>query len=498
MIGQLALIVLAIGSLSLAQAPPADPATATNTSGKSRFNEAGFIVTRMDVANAFLSLEKALNERPMPDDQRARVHREFDRITGLFFLLKYSAAVQGLNELTDSIARPAATSIEAKLARALRVRLASAVAQTDQRIGLRIKISPMYSIAMEKPAHLKLEITREGERLPVLQQDFTVETNGLTPVMTMRQPTGEAGKYRVEIVAPNGFRSFAAMWFVADRPMELLRTFNEKRLRATAQSGEAMAQARVAVDARNALLSDRPSETDAARFFANQSRLASELDFEIGEIEAGSDPFVNRAGDYWRAIYLGDVPVPVRIYVPQRVIDDGKPAPLVIVLHGASGDEGMFFEAYGLGEIKRQADQHGFIVVSPRVDIVKRAADPVNAIVKALSFDYSIDPKRVYAIGHSTGALLAQSWAYSSGGGLAAVVQFSGAAEFTGAQDRPPTLLIGGELDLIFPPDRLQAFADKAKQRGLRVEFRQIKDSGHTLIVGEKLPNAIDWLMSIK
>jgi len=237
-------------------------------------------------------------------------------------------------------------------------------------------------------------------------------------------------------------------------------------------------------------------ETEAARFFVDPNQLVAEVDQEIGQIEAGKDPFVNRAGDYWRTVYLGDFQVPVRIYAPESVTKSGKPAPLVIALHGAGGEEGMFFDAYGLGEIQRQADKHGFIVVAPRVEIAKRAPDAVNALVRAMSFDYSIDPKRVYAIGHSMGAVTAQAWADQTGNPLAAVVQIAGASEFNGAPARAPTLLIGGDLDLIFPPDRLQAFVDKATQRGLRVQMRRVPNAGHTLIVGEVLPEAIDWLMS--
>lgn len=489
------LMALAIATLAIAQAPA--PTTAPSTTAKSRFNEAGFIVSRMDVANAFLVLERALHDYPLAETDRARVHRESDRIAGLFFLNQFSPAVRGLHELADSISPDAPRSVEAKLARALRLRLAPPVAQSDQRMGLRIKISPMYAVEMDRPVKLKLQILPDAQRQPpVLDQEITVETNGLTPVLTLKQPTGVTGKYRVDLVAPDGFRWTVANWHVAERPMDLQRVFNNNRLAVTANPTEQLAQARGAVSARNILLSDRPVETEAVRFFCDPNQLASELDHEIAQLEAGKDPFVNRAGDYWRSVYLGDFQTPVRVYAPEAVTRSGKPAPLVIALHGAGGEEGTFFDAYGLGELKRQADNHGFIVVAPRVEIAKHAPDPVNALVRAISFDYAIDTKRIFAIGHSTGAVTAQSWADLAGNQLAAVVQIAGASEFTGQRGRPPTLLLGGELDLIFPPDRLQAFADKAKQRDLRVQMRRVPSAGHTLIVGEVLPETIDWLMS--
>lgn len=42
------------------------------------------------------------------------------------------------------------------------------------------------------------------------------------------------------------------------------------------------------------------------------------------------------------------------------------PRPLLVVLHGAGGDENMFPEAYGAGIIKRIAEKHGLLVASPR------------------------------------------------------------------------------------------------------------------------------------
>lgn len=491
MLGKIILLVLVC-------AQQTQPAT-TSTGAPSKFNEAGFIVTRVDVAQALLGFERMLHDYRIRDaEQRARVNREFDRLTGLYFLFQYSPAVRGLHELTDQIDPNPPRTIEAKLARAMRVRLAPPIAQPDRRMGLRVKISPMYAVTMDQPAKLRLQIIRDGQANPILDEPFAVESNGLAPILTLKQPSIDVGGYRVDLVAPDGWRTTATRWYVADRPLDMLRTLNHNRLTVTIRGNEQLYQARAAVAARNDLLTDRPTEAEAARYFIDPIELAGELDQEIAQIENQKDPFVNRAGDYWRTVYLGEFQVPLRIYAPKSVTDNGgKPVAMIIALHGSGAEEGMFFDAYGLGEIKRLADRFGFIVVAPRVDIVRRAPDAVAGLVKAMSYDYAIDTKRVYAIGHSLGALTAQSWANASAGsGLAAVVQIAGAGEFQGDKNRPRTLVIGGELDLVFAPDRLKKLCDDARLRGLRVELRAIPNSGHTLIVGDVLPDAVNWLLN--
>lgn len=470
------------------------------TTQESKFNEKGFIVTRADVAQARERFERVWNAHPIADaGERARVHEEFDRLIGNFMLAQYSPTVQALHALTDSIDPNAPRSIDAKLARALRVRLAPPVGQVEKRLGVRVKITPMYAVALDKPVKLRLQFIREGQQQPLVDEPFTVETNGLSPILLLKQPPSEVGRYRVDLVTADGFRTTATHWDVAERPMDLLRTLNHNRLTVTIRGNEQMMQSRAAVAARNGLLSDRPIENEPMQFALDQNDFAIQIDNEIAEIEDDHDPFVNRAGDYWRTVYLGELQVPIRVYAPKSVTHHpDKAVPMIIALHGAGGDEGTFFDAHGLGAIKRLADKHGFIIVSPRVDLVRRADQAVTNLVRAISFNYKIDERRVYAIGHSIGALTAQAWASDNPSpGLAGVVQIAGAAEFTPDKRRPPTLVIGGALDRMFPPDQLADVVGRAKQSGQRVEIKQIPNAGHILIVGETLPDAVSWLMSL-
>ena len=108
-------------------------------------------------------------------------------------------------------------------------------------------------------------------------------------------------------------------------------------------------------------------------------------------------------------------------------INSMKPAPLVIALHGGLGSAAQFEGNSGLNEF---AESNGFYVVYPNgISAIENQAilqtwnagdccglasknnvDDVafiKILVKQLKSSYSIDPRRVFAIGHSNGGMLA-------------------------------------------------------------------------------------------
>ena len=60
----------------------------------------------------------------------------------------------------------------------------------------------------------------------------------------------------------------------------------------------------------------------------------------------------------------------------------------------------------------------------------------------------------------------------------------------------PPLLLVGGGLDPLAPPARLEAAAEGARARGLDVELRILPTQGHTLLVGAVLDDVVEWLLA--
>jgi len=139
----------------------------------------------------------------------------------------------------------------------------------------------------------------------------------------------------------------------------------------------------------------------------------------------------------------GEVPVTV-----PASYDADTPAPLIVLLHGySSSGEGQ--DAYfGMSEL---ADDYGFLFVAP--DGTREAGgnrlrfwngsdaccnlqgadvDDVGyllALVDAVSAEWSVDPRRVYLVGHSNGGFMSYRIAYEHPDRIAAIVSLAGATQ---------------------------------------------------------------------
>jgi predicted esterase len=473
----------------------APPATAPTTAGS-------YTVARADVAMAYLELDRLYANAKLTDDERARLNRKFDEATILYFRNQPSDAVHMIHELIDSLAPAgrAPLSAEARLARSLRVRLSPWVAQARRTTPLRVSLSPMYSLVTDAPVKLHLVIRPDApdsaESKPVFDRELEIDARGKSPAFIAPQPDAPVGAYRVELVAPDGTRSYAGRWFVAQQPSEIQRRSNIVRMNGLRQDSQQIILATAAVAARNNLMADQFNEVDGARFTSDPIRLMSDVTGEIEQLENDRDPFVDRAGDYWRTILIGALQIPARIYAP-KAATSGQPVPLVIALHGAGGEEALFMEAYGHGQIKRLADEKGFLLVAPSTYYTMTSPDALEGIVHALSYDYLIDPKRIYVIGHSLGAMTAQSFATRWPDRVAAVCMIAGGTPFPNQKRMAPTLMLGADVDPILAGVGmdLKKVSDDATRNGLPIEFRMIRNEGHTLIVTDVMPDAINWLL---
>jgi predicted esterase len=115
------------------------------------------------------------------------------------------------------------------------------------------------------------------------------------------------------------------------------------------------------------------------------------------------------AGEDLRLSYrsaIDDTDQPYRLYVP--TLYDGKtPLPLVIALHGTSGNESTLFDKYGDGAIKTAAEKHGLLLVSPLgrgiTEYYGLGEHDVLGVIGDVRSRYRVDPDRIYITGHSMG-----------------------------------------------------------------------------------------------
>jgi predicted esterase len=459
------------------------------------------VVTRKDVAEALLRVERVLAKLPPANaDEIVRVNRAMDTAAYHFFSSNFDTSIRLMNELADSVefgGDRARAPQGSEVIRSLKVRVAPYVALESHPSVFRLQLFRLYDVPIVKPIELRLVIRAVDEGgLPgkiVFEQLLVLQPDAALPAITTRQPEAKPGRYAVQIIGPDGHAYDVGRWYVVTRPLESIRQANERRLMQVEITSPKLGPALIATRARNELLQDRPAESDSAQFLVDPLALSREVDAEIEALQAGKDPFAKRAGEYWRTFPTSAMHVPARVYTPAQATGD-EPLPVVIALHGAGADESMFMYGYGAGAIKRLADEHGFIVVAPGTYWMLPNPEAIEGILDALEFSYAIDRSRVYLVGHSLGALTAAGIAARHRDDVAAAVLIAGGS-FAGMRRSSPALMIAAELDPIAPPADVRAAAESARAAGLPVEFELAQHRGHILIVGDVLPRAVHWLM---
>jgi polyhydroxybutyrate depolymerase len=154
------------------------------------------------------------------------------------------------------------------------------------------------------------------------------------------------------------------------------------------------------------------------------------------------------AGDHDRSLAIGGATRTYIARVPPRV-SEGRPLPVVVAFHGGGGNASGFKAYAGLDAL---ADREGFVVVYP--DGTGRlgrrlltwnaggccgyaAAQNVDdvgfalAVLRDVARHVSVDPTRIYATGHSNGAMMAYRLAIEAADRIAAIAPVAGAMQAT-------------------------------------------------------------------
>lgn len=252
-----------------------------------------------------------------------------------------------------------------------------------------------------------------------------------------------------------------------------------------------LAQALLSTRERAKLLVDVPSPERSAEFLNDPVKLSRDLAREVSVLERGRDPYVGLVGDYWR-VYRGakNALVPMRVVVPSSA-NLRRPVGVLLVLHGAGGDENMFVDAYGAGIAVKLAAEQRLILVSPKTDVFGATPEHFDALMTLLRNEFRIDSSRVYLIGHSMGAGAAARLAQQRPAQIAAVAMIAGGSAITVA-NAPPSLFIGAELDGIIPAARVEAAATATPG----AVYELFRHEGHLLVVGGGVRRAVPWLLS--
>jgi predicted esterase len=503
--------VLAIASSLLlaagvhAQPPAADAAPPAPRAAAPALWRPALPITRSDVARAYMTLERSINSVAPQGPLPANVHRDFDQLTFRFFRGEMSEAVAAVHALDDLVLK-ADPGPDERLARSLKADLEPPVWIIGSNEPIRVRVVSLYradlGIEPARPIRWSLRIRPESGG-PATDWPITgsvsarradVDAEG---VVNLREQFPKApGRYSVQVVAGDLGSAIIGTLNVVDRSPSSRREALRERLTAARTAHPPLTRAVDAGLARAGLLNDSPSLDSSAEFLADPQRLASEIDAETTAIEQGTNPYRERTGDFWMGVAVGPSgTLPVRVYSPSTADAAASPRPLVIAIHGAGGDENMFMDAYGSGLIRTLADRHGFIVASPRGEMLATTPAAFAALLDTLTEFYTIDPQRIYVVGHSMGGMIAGQIASRASDRVAAVVGLAGGPRGAVRPPTAPILLIGAEADIVIPAAGLATTARTLSAAGVNITYRGKPAMGHTLMVRDTLPEAIDWLL---
>jgi predicted peptidase len=262
----------------------------------------------------------------------------------------------------------------------------------------------------------------------------------------------------------------------------------------------------------------------ASRIFRLAPLIAS-----IAWAAAPADPLYQSKGDQRRTYHFDEAgkDMPYRLYVPKSW-EKGRKLPLVVILHGAGMDEnGPFDRAPAdLADIvQRQAEAHGFIVVSPlgysdhggfgasvpltapgQPAITQEEADrrarlsekDVFLVIARVTDEYGADPDRTYLMGNSMGMFgtlhLARKypdrWAAiaPSGGGMRP-------AQFDCQQVKglPAAIFLRGDRDDRVPIEDTRKLSEGFQKQGVDTRFLLVKGGTHSSTWYLALPDVFNF-----
>jgi predicted esterase len=227
------------------------------------------------------------------------------------------------------------------------------------------------------------------------------------------------------------------------------------------------------------------------------------IEAELSSLSKGQNPFAAERGEIERAYQASDGKLfPYRLYVP-RSYDGSNPTPLVVMLHGALGDESYYFSGlFDPAVIKGEADRRGYILVGVngrgRFGL---SQEDVFEVINAVKRDYNIDASRIYLTGHSMGGFGAWLVASSQPDLFAAVAAVSGGPPAQGEAltallqklKGTPAMVVHGAQDGIAPVQLSRTMAAAAEKAGLKVNYLEAPGADHMSVVALTFPAIMDF-----
>lgn len=409
--------------------------------------------------------------------------------------------------------------------------IASLTLETDRLVVepnqvLQVSLTRMFPSAIEKSFATSPTVTflvvsgepptsKPGDRMaPALPQPLVIAeriTIAETSSNSTRKLLLPNGAYRVVAIIESGGQKIAE----PGRPIYAMSDFSD----IVSQMSRAVANIKSSSDGKVKSVAPLAATVDfQLQRLAQLNKTRGEIDLnpieeidriedEIAALTKGRKPFEEKRGEIELAYQSGDgKPAPFRLYVP-RSYDGASAKPLVVMLHGALGDERSFFSGlFDPAAIRGEADRRGYILAAVNgrsrfANYTGPSQDDVFEVINAVCRDYNIDASRIYLMGHSTGGFGTWLVASSKPERFAAIAAISGGPPAQGDAltallqrlKSVPAMIVHGAQDGIAPPQLSRSMAAAAEKAGLKVTYLEIPDGDHLSVVASAFPAVMDF-----
>lgn len=454
--------------------------------------------TLADLAGSLLRVEEAFRARTPLGEQRARIEVGFDEATRRFFFADLAGALRGIDALAVELLPEGTDREGALLFSSLRIEPARRIEVWRGIEVVALRLRSIYEPELEEPLEREAALVLRGDGGELAREELRLsgpERVEAELALRLAHPLEGPGDFRIELVDAAGRTHALARWSAteADPEQSAARSLAELgRLRALPEAERPSERAARTFRARCELLAKLADPSSAALAPLDPVALERELGAELALLREGKDPYRDTRGDTWCVFGPEKSPIPLRLFVPEA-LPAGERPPLVLALHGAGGNEHLFFEGYGRGLLRELAAQQRFVLASPSSYPFVRSAAAFDALLEELALRVDYDRERVFVIGHSLGAGAAARLARERADRIAKVACVAGGGDFLREGALAPTLLLLPELDKIVPSAPLARAAEKAREAGRPIEIRVLEGRAHTLVMLDAIPLALRW-----
>lgn len=224
---------------------------------------------------------------------------------------------------------------------------------------------------------------------------------------------------------------------------------------------------------------------------------------------AGRNPLESVTGDL-RLAYRSKVDntlQPFRVFVPKG-FDPRRRYPLIVALHGASGDENTYMDRYvvrktGVNVFQSLAQDHGYFLATPNgrgaFGMYEGAAErDVLDVLERVLDTFPIESRAVFLTGHSMGAMGTWTLGFKHAEKFAALAPVAGrpvALDSVQFQHAPemPVLYSQGAKDMLATAESARQMVALAQKRLKNFQYVEYPNDDHFVIGVTSMPSIFEF-----